>query len=89
MKKSILMTLSLGAALCLSACGGGDDDEAMHEGGTPAVQSVIPVQATTSSVSAFEFVNGMAAQTSDDSETSPTADEVLAVSETDEPDARF
>ncbi len=85
MKKPIWMALSLGIALCLSACGGGGDDD----GSAPAAQSAVPVQATTNSTSAFEFVNGMATQTADDGEPLPMTDDVLAKSETDEPDARF
>jgi hypothetical protein len=92
MKKSNLVVMSWCAALLLSACGGGGDDDWHGDAASAApaaAQSAIPVAATTSAVSAFEFVHSVTVQTVDDAEPFAMADEVLAVSDTDEPDARF
>ena len=81
------------AAAVLAACGGSDDDSAAGGGGggTPTDPVVagtdIPSSATTSSMAAFAFVNGLASKTDDMAEPLVVGDVTLASSDTDEPDA--
>ncbi len=84
-----------GLALCalavaMVACG---DSGSVHEpvAGTPpapapAPLSDIPASATASSAGAFTFIKSVVESSAETNEPLTTADEVLAVSDTDEPD---
>ena len=67
----------------LAACGSGGDDSPSD----PLVSGTdVPSSATTSSASAFTFVNATAGTSSDTSDPLAVGDVTLATSETDEPD---
>ena len=69
--------------ILLAACGSGGNDSPSD----PLVSGTdVPSSATTSSASAFTFVNATAATGSDTAEPLAVGDVTLATSETDEPD---